>query len=94
VLERVLWKLSTKAQKARKILKARDLIPEDYVTVKCNKCGRKLCFYPYSVLLPPKCECGNEDSGNCRNWFKGDFGSFRLVAIEVLCFPNILGELQ
>jgi hypothetical protein len=83
------WKLSTKRQRAKIILKNRDLIPEDYITVKCKVCGEKYCFAPYTVIVAPKCKCGNDDIGRATEWCKGKFGNFELVAIEALRFPTL-----
>ena len=52
----------------------------DYVELKCNDCGEVLCFHPQTVMLQPKCICGNKDSGHClRDWPLNKFGNFTLV---------------
>ena len=79
--EELIWRLKTKEQKSNAILKVRDLLPEEFVTIKCLKCGRKYCFCPTTVLFPPECECGNKNINDCRDWVKGKFGDFKMVQI-------------
>jgi len=62
----------------------------ELVTLKCNKCGNEICFYPHTVLFPPECGCGNKDSGSClRDWPNNRFGDFRLIYrdMETLSIP-------
>lgn len=82
------WHLASKKQKARMTISRRDIAPGEFVTVKCKVCGRKTCFCPSTVMLPPECECGNSDSGNCTFWKKGQFGKFELVQIYTLRWPT------
>jgi hypothetical protein len=55
----------------------------EYLTIKCNKCGKLWCFYPHRVIVSPECSCGNTNSGNClRDWPQDKFGDFTLVKRE------------
>ena len=63
--------------------------PDLYVTVKCNKCGAKQCFYPHRVQFL-ECECGNLDYGNSiRDWPKGLFGDHTLVQAQIWHLPSM-----
>ena len=89
LLYRMLWRLKSKEQKAKTVLKTRELLPEEFVTVKCLRCGRKYCFCPTTVMFAPKCECGNDNIGDCRYWSKGNFGNFKVVQIYTLTLPPL-----
>lgn len=58
--------------------------PNEYVTVKCNKCGEEMGFFPMRVVYLRGCKCGNDDYGSPRNWWKDEFGDFTLVKREEL----------
>ncbi len=57
--------------------------PNYYVEIKCNKCGKVYCLFPNRVLFPPKCDCGNTESGNFRDWKLSLFGNFTLVKASI-----------
>ncbi len=54
----------------------------DYVTLKCNKCGKEIGFFPLRVICLRECECGNNDYGSPRFWGDDKFGNFTLVKKE------------
>lgn len=54
----------------------------EYVTLKCNKCGAEIGFFPMRVVYLRGCECGNDDYGSPRQWKDGCFGDFTLVGRE------------
>ena len=62
----------------------------ELVIVRCNNCGNEICFYPRTVMFPPQCECGNDDSGNClKDWPENKFGNFTMLyrGMETLSIP-------
>lgn len=54
----------------------------EYVTVKCNKCGKEYGFPPMRVICLRDCDCGNNNWGSPRGWWNDDFGNFTLVRRE------------
>lgn len=63
---------------------------DDYVTIKCNKCGQEIGFFPLRIIVSPKCfKCGNEDTGYClRDWADLKFGDFTFVRKERWLIPS------
>lgn len=57
----------------------------EYVTVRCNRCGEEYGFFPMRVVCLRGCECGNDDYGSPRHW--GD-GNFTLVKREEWIISN------
>ena len=51
----------------------------EYVEVKCNKCGKEWGFFPMQVMYGLNCDCGNNDDGNCRDWEQYKFGNFTFI---------------
>lgn len=67
--------------------------PNEYITVKCNKCGIKIGFFPRRVICIRACECGNDDYGSPRDWKDDKFGNFTLIKREewiIKAVPEIL----
>ena len=62
---------------------------DDYVTVRCNKCGNEMGFFPLRVVYLRGCTCGNDDYGRTKEWIDGKFGNFTLVKKERPVFRNI-----
>lgn len=56
----------------------------EYVTIRCNDCGKEWCFFPMRCKFPPECDCGNKDSGRptSEGWWADNFGNFTLVKRE------------
>ena len=80
------WRLANKKRRAKMIIEIRSIEDREFVTVKCNDCGEKICFCPAQVMHSPKCKCGNNDIGDCRYWQTGKFGNFELVEIYIFDF--------
>lgn len=68
----------------------------EYVTLRCNKCGEEIGFFPMRVVHLRGCKCGNSDYGSPRHWKDDNFGDFTLVKreewiIKPLCsFPGAM----
>ena len=54
----------------------------EYVTVKCKKCGEEVGFFPMRVRCLRGCKCGNDDYGSPKYWWGDNFGNFTLVKRE------------
>ena len=60
---------------------------DDYVTIKCNKCGRKIGFFPIRVMHIHECDCGNNNTGSpSYDWPNLKFGDYTFVKKEKLRF--------
>ena len=70
-----------------------------YINIECNECGEIYGFFPMQVMFPPECDCGNKDSGSCRDWENDKFGNFTLVSKEIwnlrqIVYDKMMKELH
>ena len=61
---------------------------DEFVDIKCNKCGKVYSFCPMQCMLPPKCKCGNNNSGKANRWEFYEFGDFTPLQTYKLCMPS------
>ncbi|HXZ94468.1 MAG TPA: hypothetical protein VEG28_00955 [Dehalococcoidia bacterium] len=69
--------------------------PDEYIHVRCKKCGGEYGFFPERVMVLGECKCGASDWGSpLYDWPNNKFGDFELVAREIwklrLSIPNFL----
>lgn len=65
----------------------------EFVVVKCNKCGKEWSFCPMRVIVTHACDCGNDDYGNPKHWESYEFGNFTYLRSEWLKFDLSIGSL-
>ncbi len=75
-----------------------DYLSDEFVDVKCNKCGNEISFCPSRVMLLRGCPCGNDDYGRAStDWQEYKFGNFTFIQAYRLKMPglnSILGRAK